>query len=306
MKIPWPTTAGAFSYNVDPGPAKQWMRENAETGEHADLFRLAFGRRASEELYDLWTDPEQMENVAYDERYAMDRNRLAKQLTTGLRKSGDPRFGKDGFATFEIQGWTVHLNEIQWNRDPRATDRMLELLVAQLKRVVDVAPSHSLKLLRRIPIWINPAYKGLQPTAEYHPDAGWLKRNNRLPDMAKAIEITNVSMFPFENRRMPYVMLHELTHGYHDRELGFDQPEIIAAYQRARDSGSYDEVKRFNGRSTVLDKAYAMTNHKEYFAEITEAYFGRNDFYPFDRNELKTHDSQGYEVVEKVWGLSKK
>jgi dipeptidyl-peptidase-4 len=135
---------------------------------------------------------------------------------------------------------------------------------------------------------------------------GWLKRNNRLPEMGKAIEITNVSMFPFENRRMPYVMLHELTHGYHDRELGFDQPEIIAAYKRARDSGSYDMVKRFNGKSTVMDKAYAMANEKEYFAEITEAYFGRNDFFPFNRKELKTHDPQGYEAVEKVWGLTRK
>ena len=43
-------------------------------------------------------------------------------------------------------------------------------------------------------------------------------------------------------------------------------PEIKAAFERASNSGSYDEVKRFNGKATVLDKAYAMSNHKEYFA----------------------------------------
>ncbi len=31
---------------------------------------------------------------------------------------------------------------------------------------------------------------------------------------------------PFENRRMPWVILHELTHAYHDQILGFDEPRI--------------------------------------------------------------------------------
>jgi len=37
-------------------------------------------------------------------------------------------------------------------------------------------------------------------------------------------------------------------------------------------------------------RAYAMNDAKEYFAEETEAFFGRNDFYPFTREELKKHD----------------
>ena len=28
---------------------------------------------------------------------------------------------------------------------------------------------------------------------------------------------------------------------------------------------------------------YALTNHKEFFAEMSEAYFGMNDFFPFNR-----------------------
>jgi len=117
--------------------------------------------------------------------------------------------------------------------------------------------------------------------------------------MAKCIEITNVSIFPFENRRMPYLLLHELAHAYHDRVLGFDQPEIRRAFQHAENSGSYDKVKRFNGKSIVIDKAYAMSNHKEYFAELSEAYFGKNDFFPFNRDELKAHDPTGFKVLKK-------
>jgi nucleoid-associated protein YejK len=49
-------------------------------------------------------------------------------------------------------------------------------------------------------------------------------------------------------------------------------------------------------------KAYALQNEKEYFAELTEAYLGKNDFYPFQRQELLNYDKNGYKVLEKVWG----
>jgi len=102
---------------------------------------------------------------------------------------------------------------------------------------------------------------------------------------------------------MPYLLLHELAHAYHDLVLGFDQREIRAAFEQARDSKSYDKVKRFTGNKIVTDKAYAMSNHKEYFAENTEAYFGKNDFFPFNQAELKTHDPKMHDLVAKVWGV---
>jgi len=52
-------------------------------------------------------------------------------------------------------------------------------------------------------------------------------------------------------------------------------------------------------------KHYGLTNHKEYFAEATEAFFYRNDFYPFVRAELKEHDATMHDVLVKVWEGSK-
>jgi dipeptidyl-peptidase-4 len=49
-------------------------------------------------------------------------------------------------------------------------------------------------------------------------------------------------------------------------------------------------------------KHYGLNNHKEYFAEGTEAYLYRNDFYPFVRAELKEYDPQLHQLLEKVWG----
>jgi dipeptidyl-peptidase-4 len=97
----------------------------------------------------------------------------------------------------------------------------------------------------------------------------------------------------------PAVVLHELAHSYHDQVLGFDDPRILAAYKRAMDAGLYDEVLLYTGRKV---RAYAAENHYEYFAEGTEAYFYRNDFYPFVKAELKEHDPVLYNLLVEIWG----
>jgi hypothetical protein len=180
---------------------------------------------------------------------------------------------------------------------------MLELLGLQLQRVVDTVPPAALKRLRSVPIWINPTYPNKRPGAEYHPDSKWLSNNGRDPIMEKAVEITNTQIFPFENRRMPYLLLHELAHAYHDQVLSFRNKDIIDTHEQAEISGTYDEVDRFDGRRIVKGKAYALTTPQEYFAELTEAYFGKNDFYPFNRVELQKHDPKGYKMIEKAWAI---
>ena len=39
------------------------------------------------------------------------------------------------------------------------------------------------------------------------------------------------------------------------------------------------------------------------FAETTEAFFSRNDFFPFTRAELKQHDPEMFALLEKLWGI---
>jgi len=41
----------------------------------------------------------------------------------------------------------------------------------------------------------------------------------------------------------------------------------------------------------------------EYFAETTEAFFSRNDFFPFTREELHQHDPEMETLLERVWKL---
>jgi hypothetical protein len=100
----------------------------------------------------------------------------------------------------------------------------------------------------------------------------------------------------------PAVILHELVHAYHHQILGFDEPRIKAAYDGAMKAGLYDKVLLYTGQTV---RHYAATNHMEYFAEGSEAYFYRNDFYPFVRAELEEYDPVLHDLLEDIWGPAK-
>ena len=210
-----------------------------------------------------------------------------------------------GHQTNVIEGWTVLVNERLLAGEKPATDKALELLRAQLKEIVRVVPAPALAKLRKVPLWFSPEYPGVQPRAEYHPGAGWLREHGRNPAMVKGVEFTDVRDFEKEMNRMPNFALHELAHAYHDRVLpgGFDNAEIKTAYDRAKAGKSYDKVERWfgNGKPNTFERAYAMTSPQEYFAESTEAFFSRNDFFPFTREELEKHDPQMFELLKRLW-----
>jgi hypothetical protein len=214
-----------------------------------------------------------------------------------------------GFQTNSIEGWRVLVNERLLADDKAGTAKTLGLLRVQLQEIVRAVPTSAVTKLREVTLWFSPEYPGVKPRAEYHPGAGWLRDNGRDPVMVKSVEFTDVRNFEAETKRMPNFTLHELAHAYHDRVLarGFDNAEIKAAYTRAKDSKSYDKVERWfgNGRPNTKEKAYAMTNPMEYFAETTEAFFSRNDFFPFTRDELKQHDPEMDQLLAKLWGVTK-
>ena len=205
----------------------------------------------------------------------------------------------------DIQGWSVHLSRSLLISDATATARALALLETQLAEIVRVVPAPAVAELRKVPLWISAEYPNIPPRAEYHSESVWLSENGRDPAMAKGVEFTNVRIFEAETRRMPNFALHELAHAYHDRVLGGHPAiaEIEAAYQKAKASGTYDRVERQDAEGhRRMDRAYAMTNAFEYFAESTEAYFGRNDFFPFTRAELQQHDPGMCALLAKLWG----
>ena len=210
------------------------------------------------------------------------------------------------FQTNSIEGWTTIVDERLFAEE-KATKKALDLLRAQLKEIVRVAPASAVAKLREVTLFFSPEYPGVRPTAEYHPDVRWLREHHRNEAMARGIEFTNVRTFEAESRRMPNFALHELAHAYHHRVLpgGYGNVEIKAAYDRAKGIGLYEKVERWfgDGRTNTHERAYAMSSPMEYFAETTEAFFSRNDFFPFNRAELKGHDPEMERLVAKLWGV---
>jgi hypothetical protein len=201
----------------------------------------------------------------------------------------------------QVEGWTVALDPQLLEAKHQATAELaLTALANHLQRIRFIVPADRLEKLQTLPIWLeldNPKLSNMQ----YHPDRGWLLANGHDPRLVRHVHIPQAKDLYAARTwaKHPYVVLHELAHAYHDQVLSFDQPEIVAAYKAAQEKGIYEEVLLFTGKKV---RHYGMTNHKEYFAEATEAYFGVNDFYPFVRAELQEHDPEMFALLEKIWG----
>ena len=210
--------------------------------------------------------------------------------------------------THVVSGWTVLVDTRLLETHAEDTRRALELLRRQLDEIARVVPSHAVERLREVPLWFSPPYPGVGPAAEYHPDRGWLAAHRRNPAMAKAVEFTNIPQFEAETRRMPNFALHELAHAYHDRVLpgGFGNKDLKEAHARALASKTYDHVLRRDDKGREhRDRAYALVNPMEFFAETSEAFFSRNDFFPFDRTELSMADPETERLLARLWGTSR-
>ncbi|MEZ5941055.1 MAG: DPP IV N-terminal domain-containing protein [Planctomycetaceae bacterium] len=229
---------------------------------------------------------------------------MTKYFQDNLQSPGAP-LPQSPHEIREVRGWVVHISKVLIATQPELTEQAIVLLDKQLEEVTQVVPKPALEKLRQVPLYFMPEYPGVGPRAEYHPGAGWLRDNGRDPAMAKGVEFTNIRIFQEETNRMPNFTLHELAHAYHDRFLpdGFGNEPVQIAYARAKSQGLYERVERHygNGRPNTFEKAYALTNPQEYFAETTEAFFSRNDFFPFDKQELARHDAEMFDLLEQLW-----
>ena len=202
----------------------------------------------------------------------------------------------DEYELIEMRGWTVRVNPALL-ADPPLWNAVRDELDHQLYAITRVVPQPALDRIRGIEIW---AELEMHKTACmcYHVSRGWLVPNGYNGDKEGTVEIGNARAFLEWTRSQPWMVLHELAHGYHDQVFGYDHREIVEAFERSRDAGYYDEVGHISGRPR---RHYALTNQMEWFAETTEALFGTNDFHPYVRSELREVDPRGAALVERLW-----
>ncbi len=200
----------------------------------------------------------------------------------------------------ELEGWTIRVDDrLLQGQESALGTRALRFLEGKLSDVRAVVSQEKLKQLQGMTIVLDLSHGGLG-AMQYHPSSDWLKENGYSADLAKCVHIPVAAELPTRRcvNEQPWVVLHELAHAYHDQVLGFDEPRIIEAYLRFKASGRGDSSLLYDGTRV---RHYALTDEKEFFAEMTEAYFGTNDFYPFNRAELQESEPEIYQLLANIW-----
>ena len=239
------------------------------------------------------------------ETYSLVGDALGKAMV-GLLKS-KPKPSKSSLpqptsrTTREIEGWTVRVDDrlLGDAADADRGKRALRFLEAKLVEIKAVVPANHLKELQSYTIVMD-LNCGDLGVMQYHPDAGWLKRHGYPAELEKCVHLPRVDdVLTRRNiNEQPWVILHELAHAFHDQKLGFDDPRIKAAFERFKASGHGDATLLYDGSRV---KHYALTNEKEFFAEMTESFFGVNDFFPFNRAELIETEPELFKLLSEVW-----
>ena len=205
----------------------------------------------------------------------------------------------------EIEGFPVYIEPALLQGEHAAVgEKSIAMLRNHLERINVLVPEPALSKLHQVGIWIEVDHPltDVEP-GPYHGGGRWLVENGYDPRLENCVHVTRAASL-LERHHMlkhPFVIFHELVHAYHDEHLegGYQNKAVLAAYNHAMEKGLYDEVLDYKGQKV---RAYAATNQMEYFAEISEAYFYRNDFYPFLNVELKQHDPVGYALMVEIWG----
>lgn len=208
-----------------------------------------------------------------------------------------PAYGFDAtqhYKRYQIAGWTVYLAR-DYHNVPKEKASALNVLTHQLHNIAKVVPRRAVKKLREVPIWVE-YQDGRDSAGQYHISEDWLRNNGYNPDKVNAVEV-NYNMVLWKDFQ-PWIVLHELAHSYHYRHIGVEHEGIINAHAQAKASGVYDDVRRRDGTRW---RAYSMKDEREYFAELTEAYFGANDDEPYDRSALYKMDPVGHDLVRDLW-----
>lgn len=179
----------------------------------------------------------------------------------------------------------------------------LQLMKHDLEQIDTLVPKKALDIMQAHPVWMEREIKS-DGAAWYHTNLDWLKSQGYNTDKWHCVEINNyVNYVSWTKQNQPYMVLHELSHLYHDLAFTFDDPGILAAYNNAVSKGLYQGTDYYDGTRTYkISKAYALTNQMEYFSELSEAYWGKNDYFPFDYDQLKQYDTLGFATMEKCWG----
>lgn len=200
----------------------------------------------------------------------------------------------------EIQGWNILIQKELYAQKGLRED-VLALLRTELWEIRTRMPAPVVERLQEVPIRLH-LDRPECPGGVYHPSAKWLTNHDLPADWAEGVEFGNAANFLSWSRQQPDMVLHELSHAWHHQVLGYDHAQIKEAFADVRESGDLEDILYISGGR---QRAYALNNEMEFFAESSEAWWGVNDMYPFVRAEVLEDFPKVGVLMETCWVLPK-
>lgn len=208
------------------------------------------------------------------------------------------------YETVYFDKWTVFVEKQLRSEDPAVARRALARMKVMLPKALAALPEHSRANLRKLPIYLmyGPEAKGggHDNRLEYFPKDSPKHGKYLDPRWSDCVVIYcadyYVSLSDFWALK---ALVHEFAHAYHLEQWPANQPDILRAWNHAVRQGLYRNVRGNSGEQ--IEKAYALKNQMEYFAELSCAYFFGCEYQPFTRKELKAYDPVGYAMIQKMW-----
>ena len=198
-----------------------------------------------------------------------------------------------------LSGWHIKVNLSLLENNKTVTNQTMDFLASELTTIAMTVPPDALNFLRDIPIWLEQPTKG-NVTIQYHHDAGWLKDNGYDPRKLGAMEIAAVDFFNRKGKDT-LVLLPAFAFAYVFRVMGNHNKTMYNAYENAK----LTELYTLQDYTNKDDKRFRMRNAENYFAVVSQAYFGALNDTPHNRKELETYDPVGYKMVEELWKIKK-
>lgn len=200
--------------------------------------------------------------------------------------------------------WPIYIERPENAHDKKVYDKAVLRLTKTLDMVFKKFPPAAHAKLKTVTFYIMRGPKhslgGEEAILRYAPSE--VSRHYLLNDKKwdNAVVIYNVDNYLYQtNLWNNLTVAHELAHAWHFLEWTYQNQPIIDAWLNSRNSGLFQSVKDHTGK--MLKPAYATTNEREYFAELSAIYFVGGSYYPFDKHGLAQYDPKGYRMIETFW-----
>jgi hypothetical protein len=204
-----------------------------------------------------------------------------------------------------LEGWNLFYSESLISSGRPGLLKVREQVAKDLAYIKIVMPKFAIKSLQSVEIYLNSFDpQGRFAGGVYHYSREVLIERGVDPGKFQGIEIYNINNFLKWKISQPGLILHELGHAYiHQFMTSGERQRLKAVYELAMAKGIYEDVPYFNGTDTFNQRAYATKDYYEFFCEVIEAYFWKNDYYPFNKDDLYNFDPETYYNIEQLFKL---